>query len=229
MSFVRRTPLVNGEFYHIFNRGVARAPTFISRAEHKQAMLTLSYYRYTKPPVSLARFKEFSQEERQKLLTSLQKTEKLVEIVAFVLMPNHFHFLLKQNQDNGISKFASQFTNSYTRYFNTLNERVGSLFQGVFKSVHVETDEQLVHLSRYIHLNPVASNVVREDDLFSYPWSSLPNYVGVDVLTQISTGPVLSHFKNPQEYKRFVLDQIGYGKKLKRIEHLMLDDQDKSR
>lgn len=224
MSFVRRTPLVNGEFYHIFNRGVARAPTFISRAEYKQAMLTLSYYRYAKPPVSLARFKEFSQEERQQLLVSLQKTEKLVEIVAFVLMPNHFHFLLKQSQDNGISKFASQFTNSYTRYFNTLNERVGSLFQGVFKSVHVETDEQLIHLSRYIHINPVVSNVVREDDFLLYPWSSLPDYMVDHVSTQISTGFVLAHFKNPQEYKRFVFDQIAYGRELEKIKHLILDD-----
>lgn len=223
MSFVRRTPLVNGEFYHVFNRGVARAPTFISRAEYKQAMLTLSYYRYAEPPVSLARFKEISQEERQQLLASLQKADKLVEIVAFVLMPNHFHFLLKQNQDKGISKFASQFTNSYTRYFNTLNERVGPLFQGVFKSVHVETDEQLVHLSRYIHINPVVSNVIKEDDLLSYPWSSFSDYVG-NVSPQISTVPVLVHFKNPQEYKKFVFDQIDYGKELEKIKHLSLDD-----
>lgn len=224
MSFVRRTPLVNGEFYHIFNRGVARAPVFISRAEHKQAMLTLSYYLYAKPPVSLARFKELSQEERQRLLVSLEKDEKLIEIVAFVLMPNHFHFLLKQNQDNGISKFASQFTNSYTRYFNTLNQRVGPLFQGVFKSVHVETDVQLIHLSRYIHLNPVVSNVVREDDLLSYPWSSFSDYVGDGVSAQISTESILSHFKNPQGYKKFVFDQISYGKELEKIKHLIIDD-----
>lgn len=224
MSFVRRTALANGEFYHIFNRGVARAPTFISRTEHKQAMLTLSYYRYAKPPVSLARFKEFSQEERQQLLVSLQEAEKLVEIMAFVLMPNHFHFLLKQNQDNGISKFASQFTNSYTRYFNTLNERVGPLFQGVFKSVHIETDEQLVHVSRYIHLNPVVSNVIKEEDLLAYPWSSLSDYLGSGVSTQIFTDPVLAHFKNPQEYRRFIFDQIGYGKELERIKHLVVDD-----
>lgn len=224
MSFVRRIPLVNDEFYHVFNRGVARSPTFISRTEYKQAMLALTYYQYTKPPVSLARFKEFSQEERQRLLASLQKGEKLIEIVAFVLMPNHFHFLLKQNQDNGISRFISQFTNSYTRYFNTLNERVGPLFQGVFKSVHVETDQQLIHLSRYIHINPVASNVVREDDFLSYSWSSFSDYVKDRVSAQISTGPVLAHFENPQEYKRFVLDQIGYGKELGKIKHLILDD-----
>lgn len=225
MSFIRRTPLANGEFYHIFNRGIARAPTFISRAEYKQAMLTLSYYRYAKPPVSLARFKEFSQEERQQLLDSLQKTEKLVETIAFVLMPNHFHFLLKQNQESGISKFVSQFTNSYTRYFNTVNERIGPLFQGVFKSVHVETDEQLLHLSRYIHLNPVVSNVIRKDDLLSYPWSSFSDYViGDSGSKQIFTGLVLAHFKNPQEYRKFVFDQIGYGKELEKIKHLIQGD-----
>lgn len=223
MSFVRRTPLVNDEFYHIFNRGVARAPTFISRAEYKQAILTLSYYRHVHPPVSLARFKELSQEERQKLLDSLQKAEKLVEIVAFVLMPNHFHFLLKQNQDNGISKFASQFTNSYTRYFNTLNERVGPLFQGVFKSVHVETDEQLIHLSRYIHINPVVANVIRENDLFSYAWSSFPDYLNGESLL-VSMGAVLGQFKNPQTYKEFVLNYINYAKELEKIKHLALED-----
>lgn len=228
MSFVRRTPLVNGEFYHVFNRGVARAPTFISRAEYKQAMLTLSYYRYAEPPVSLARFKELSQEERQQFLASLQKTEKLVEIVAFVLMPNHFHFLLKQNQHNGISKFISQFTNSYTRYFNTVNERVGPLFQGVFKSKHIETDEQLIHLSRYIHINPVTSNIVRNEDVFSYLWSSLPDYLnGKSSLVWME--PVLAHFKNPQAYKEFVLDHIGYGKELEKIKHLTLDDGNNSR
>lgn len=223
MSFVRRTPLVNGEFYHVFNRGVARAPTFLSRAEHKQAMLTLSYYRYAKPPVSLARFKELSQKERQEFLASLQKTEKLVEIVAFVLMPNHFHFLLKQNQDNGISKFASQFTNSYTRYFNTLNERVGPLFQGIFKSVHIETNEQLIHLSRYIHINPVVANVIRENDLFSYTWSSFPDYLNGESLL-VSMGAVLEQFKNPQAYKEFVLNYIDYAKELEKIKHLVLED-----
>ena len=84
-------------------------------------------------------------------------------------MPNHFHLLLKQTIDNGISHFLSKFTNSYTKYFNTKYNRVGPVFQGVFKSVHIESDEQLMHLSRYIHLNPVVSAVVEKQNLLSYP------------------------------------------------------------
>src|SRR3989344_7368319 len=151
----RRTPLVKGEYYHIFNRGVARQPTFLNRNDYKRALLTLSYYRFSSPPVRLSRFKEFSQEERNRIALNMQKKKKFAEIISFVFMPNHFHLLLKQTVNNGISHFLSKFTNSYTKYFNTKYNRVGPVFQGVFKSVHIESDEQLMHLSRYIHLNPV--------------------------------------------------------------------------
>lgn len=146
----RSTPLVVGEYYHIFNRGVARQPTFLNRNDYKRALLTLSYYRFTSPPVRLSRFKEFSQKEREKVTANMQKGERFVEIISFVFMPNHFHLLLKQTVNNGIPHFLSKFTNSYTKYFNTKYNRVGPVFQGVFKSVYIESDEQLIHLSRYI-------------------------------------------------------------------------------
>ena len=93
-------------------------------------------------------------------------------------MGNHFHFLIKQASDNGISKFMANFTNSYTKYFNTKHQRVGPLFQGVFKAVHVDSDEQLIHLSRYIHLNPVMGFVIKAEELKDYKWFSYPNYIG---------------------------------------------------
>jgi len=222
MSSVRRTPLVNEDFYHVFNRGIARAPTFMSIANYKQAMLALSYYRFLNPPMSLSRFKKLAVEERRKLLDDLQETKKFIEIVSFVLMPNHFHFLIKQIRDNGISKFISQFTNSYTRYFNTVFDRVGPLFQGVFKSVHIETNEQLLHVSRYIHLNPVASNVIRVKDLFFYPWSSFPDYLD-SKSSLVWMEPVLGQFKTHQAYKKFVLDQVDYAKELEKIKHLIIE------
>ena len=105
----RRFPIATGEFYHVFNRGVARQPTFLSRKDYEQAMLTLSYYRFKQPPIKLSRFKELSVDERNKILSYLEKSnEVLVKIVSFVLMPNHFHFLLRQETDGGISKFLSQ-------------------------------------------------------------------------------------------------------------------------
>lgn len=93
-------------------------------------------------------------------------------------MPNHFHLLLKQTKENGISKLVANFQNSYTRYFNLKNERVGPLFQGVFKALRVKTDEQLIHVSRYIHLNPYSSSVIKSfEELKRYPWSSVEEYL----------------------------------------------------
>lgn len=185
-------------------------------------MLGLTYYRFSNLTMPLSKFKDLSFELKQKFFDSVGDSAKLIEIIAYCLMPNHFHFLLKQLRDDGISRFISQFTNSYTRYFNISNERVGPLFQGVFKSVHVETDEQLIHLSRYIHLNPVVSNVILESDIFYYQWSSLPDYLkGGSSL--VHADPVLTHFKSPESYKQFVLDYVSYTRELEKIKHLMLD------
>lgn len=186
-------------------------------------LLTLSYYRFTKPPMKLSRFKELSKEEQESYLIELEdKNEKLVTLVAFALIPNHFHLLLRQEKDNRISIFVSKATNSYTKYFNTKKERVGALFQGVFKAIHVETDEQLLHLSRYIHLNPLVSFVVREKDFLSYSWSSLSGYLKGE-LTLVDSKPVIAHFSSPLKYQEFVLDQADYAKHLEEIKHLTLE------
>lgn len=219
----RYFPIVSGQFYHVFNRGVARQPTFLNKRDYEQALLALSYYRYRNLPVRLSRFKELSLYDQQDILRTLEnKDELLVKIISFVLMPNHFHFLLQQVQENGIARFIGQFSNSYTKYLNIKNDRVGSVFQGVYKAVLVETDEQLIHVSRYIHLNPVASFVVKEEDLFYYPWSSLPDYLkGRSNL--VWAKPVLGHFHSIEEYKKFVLDQADYARKLDEIKHMALD------
>lgn len=219
----KRVPLVTGEFYHVYNRGVAHQPTFLTKRNYDQALLTLSYYRFRKPPARLSRFKELPRGRRQELLVELGRSEDAhVKIISFVLMPNHFHFLLKQTQDRGISTFLSKFTNSYTKYFNTKQGRVGPVFQGVFKAARIETEEQLIHLSRYIHLNPLVSFVVKETEFLSYPRSSLPDFIrGESSLVWVNS--VLEHFSSPKDYKKFVLDQIDYGRKLEQIKHLMLE------
>lgn len=136
-------------------------------------------------------------------------------------MTNHFHFLVSQVKDEGITKFMAKFTNSYTKYFNTKHQRIGPLFQGIFKAVHVESDEQLIHLSRYIHLNPVTAFIVKPEELESYQWSSYPDY-----LKNLKSGgekAVMDFFKSPKDYKKFVLDQADYQKKLKAIDFLAID------
>ena len=220
-------PLVNGEYYHIYNRGVARQPIFERKRDYDRFLLTLSYYRFAHPPQRLSLFLELSETARVEAFKRLeQSTDLLVDILCFVLMPNHFHLLVKQRSDDGISTYIRRSNNSYSRYFTTKYTRPGALFQGVFKAVHIETDEQLIHLSRYIHLNPFNSFVVKEEDFWDYPWSSLSSYLG-NAQSFVDPTPVLTHFHFPDVYKQFLMDHADYAKKLEEIKHLTLEKERK--
>ncbi|MBI3485721.1 transposase [Candidatus Daviesbacteria bacterium] len=211
----RNTPLVNQEFYHIFNRGVNKQEIFLQPRDYKRFQQTFYYYQFSGPKPKFSLF------TKSKLFTpKLDPSKKLVEVTCYCLMPNHFHFLVKQLQENGISTFLSQLSNSFTKYFNTKYKRTGPLLQGSFKSVRVETDEQLIHLSRYIHLNPIVSLVAKK--LEFYPWSSYPEYLqGKGILSSIS---VLDFFPSSQNYEDFVKDQVEYGKSLDTMKHKLIDN-----
>lgn len=219
----RSTPLVNDQIYHVFNRGIDHRPTFTDKKEFERAMITLSYYQFSNP-MKLSKLLQLPSENREKVLSELEsKNDQLIEIVCFCLMPNHFHFLIKQLKENGIAKFLSNFQNSYTRYFNTRNKRTGPLFLDQFKAVLVETDEQLVHVSRYIHLNPLTSFVVKNfEDLKDYPWSSFGEYLFKNYNMVCSKESVLNFFRK-NDYEAFAQDQVKYQQELHRIKHLILE------
>ncbi len=108
----------------------------------------MKYYQNRETPIRYSKFMILSSGERQRILADLSKRKDfLVEVIAYCLMPNHFHFILKQLVENGISNFMAHFTDSYTRYFNVKNERNGPLFQGRFKAIRVGTDSHLLHLT----------------------------------------------------------------------------------
>lgn len=219
----RQTPLVNEEFYHIYNRGIALQPIFFHKKDYERFLLCLSYYRFGGLHLRLSRLLQIPKADREQLLTEIDaKNLKIVELVAFCLLPNHFHILLRQVSEGGISKFAKELTNSFTRYFNTKYERIGPIFQGAFKAVHVSSDEQLLHLSRYIHLNPLVSFVVRDEDFIDYPWSSLSHFIK-NSSGMVNVKPVLDQFATPEKYLEFVCDQANYGKELEKIKHLTLE------
>lgn len=219
----RRLPFVTNYYYHIFNRGLAKRPIFMDKRDYEKFIFTLFYYRFTKLPMKLSHFLQISNSARQNIISKLTTTgTKNIDILCFVLMPNHFHLLLKQVVDNGISNYLRLISNSWTHYFNLKYNRQGALFQGIFKAVMIEDDKQLIHLSRYIHINPVVSNIIKEKDFLKYQWSSFNDYLKrtshfVDVET------IFSHFSKPISYKNFVLNQIDYGKKLEGIKHLLLE------
>lgn len=137
-------------------------------------------------------------------------------------MPNHFHFLLKQVKNGGITEFISKISNSYTKYFNTKYKRIGPLLQGEFKAVTIETDEQLLHVSRYIHLNPFVAELV--EDLSLFPYSSYQNFIRPESMGCCVTKPILDFFKNPEEYEKFIKDHSSYAKELARVKHLLIDE-----
>lgn len=222
----RLSPLVTGEYYHVFNRGVNKQPIFLDRRDYHRALELIKFYSFVNTGFKYSHFTKLSVERRATILEELRKgNKKLVEFTCFVLMPNHFHFLIKQLEDGGISKFLSKFQNSYTRYFNTKNERIGPLLQGYFKSIRVEDNSQLLHLSRYIHLNPFTSFVIKDlVALKQYSWSSYPQYLNHGPNQICNMEIILSQFQSPLQYKEFVSDRASYQRELNKIKHLIFED-----
>src|SRR5438045_544600 len=119
----RKVPLITDEIYHVFNRGIDRRITFSAKKEFERAVETIKFYRFLSPPVRLSNFLRVQEEMKETLLRTLHSKNKLVDILCYCFMPNHFHFLLRQRVEKGISIFLSNFQNSYTRYFNTRHKR----------------------------------------------------------------------------------------------------------
>ena len=116
------------------------------------------------------------------------------------------------------------FQNSYNKYFNTKHDRTGSLTQAMFKAVRIETDEQLLHVNRYIHLNPYTGHVVHTiKDLETYPWSSFPLYLSDEKNSFVDTSFILQMFPSIEEFKKFTYDQADYQRQLHQIKHLVLE------
>lgn len=220
----RRIVLATDEIYHIFTRGVAKQPIFTNSYDYIRIIDLLKYYRFTNPPLRFSHFYRLHHNQKKDLLENvIKKTPIFVEILAFCFMPNHFHLLIKQSEDNGISKFMSNFLNSYVRYYNTKHKRVGPLFQSNFKTVRIENNEQLIHINRYIHLNPTTSYLIKTEELEKYPWSSLPYYLGHKETDFIKSDLILKQFKDRPSYREFIYNQIDYQKKLGEIKHLALE------
>lgn len=220
----RKIPLVSGQTYHIFNRGINRQTTFVSKREYKRFQEAIKFYQVLNPPVSLSKFLKLEDTKQNDIINLMKQKKKSCEIISYCLMPNHYHFLLKQLEDGGIAKFIGNLQNSYTKYFNIKNNKDGSLFLDQFKAVRVETDDQLLHLSRYIHLNPYTGYIVKSlEELERYPWSSFPTYLGKGNHF-VDTSLVLSFFNSNKKYSQFVFNQADYQRILKEIEHLTIEN-----
>ncbi len=224
MASNRNLVFINDGIYHIYNRGVERRKIFTNKREYTRFIELIDYYRHHKPPIRFSKFLTINVNERNQYHQKLSTLAISVDVLAFCLMPNHFHLLLRQTIDKGISKFLSYISNGYAKYFNIKYHRVGPLFQSAFKAIFIETDEELMHVSRYIHLNSIASSLVKTDSLFTYPWSSLIDYMKTEEHGFIEKSTVLDLFLSPKTYKQFILDQVGYAKTLERMKHVLFEE-----
>lgn len=203
-----------GECYHIFNRGVEKRKIFLTDRDRNRFLLTLNYY------LDAAVTRPLSAEESEECRALADLKQPLVEILAYCLMPNHFHLLLRQVADGGLRRYISQVQNSYTRYFNRRYERIGPLLQGRYHGVHVRSDEQLLHLSRYIHLNPYVSQLSKT---LEYHWSSLKVYTQQQNKPPLCTPGLINNLMGEQSYKAFVDDFKEYALALETIKPITLD------
>ena len=170
--------------YHIYNRGVAKNPIFLKEEDYA---VFLSYLKeYLSPPVPLTieelRLMDYTYERKNYYLE--------IQLIAYCLMPNHFHLLLRQRNSRSIESFMRSLLVRYSGYFNKHYDRVGHLFQGVYRGILVDREEYFLWLSRYIHRNPLEI-LVKGRTLSDYPYSSYPAYLGTKKISWIDTKDTL--------------------------------------
>lgn len=140
---IRTISFVEGEYYHIYNRGNSKGIIFQDE-EDKKHFIHLLVSLNTEARLKISRTKE-----------PICREENIISIGAYCLMPNHFHILLKQEKENGITRFMQKISTAYVMYYNKKYKRTGSLFEGKFKSKYAGEDTYLKYLFSYIHLNPL--------------------------------------------------------------------------
>lgn len=194
-----------GEIYHIYNRGVEKRTIFTDDRDRLRFLKSLRVFNTTAPATNL---------HRSVFEVELQTRGKpLVEILTFCLMPNHYHCMLRQVAEDGITEFMRKLGTGYTNYFNLRNTRVGPLFQGVFKAVLLEKESHLTHLPHYIHLNPLDLSMPEWRDgrvrnvakalsfLKQYRWSSLSDYLDAPQFPKIIEKSFLAEYVgDPQAF-----------------------------
>lgn len=201
-----------GSLYHIYNRGVEKRKIFMDDSFYRKFLNNLWDFNDARPSPDNRIHRDRNSVDRQ----------KLVEIYGYVLMPNHYHLVIRQLVDGGIERYMRKVGIGYAMYFNTRENRVGPLFQGRFRVRTIEDDTQLLQLFRYIYLNPLKvyqpnyqeidlSNVKEARDyIYNYPWSSCRNFIDqrhdplIDDFTEFVT-------LDPKGRRDFVLSGVSPG------------------
>ncbi len=186
----RRINFYQDGYYHVYNRGNRKKDIFIDNGDYFYFLKVLKEYR----------------------------VKHHIRVVAYCLMPNHFHFLLQQKSDTSVSEFMRYLCRDYAQFFNYKYKVEGRLFQGPFKAREVGTEEYLLLLTRYIHLNPIDIGV-EVNNLDHYVWSSYPEYIKT---RRGSLPEFFDVIRNVENYRQYVLEGVEFRNKDK-LEKLAID------
>ncbi|OGI95595.1 hypothetical protein A2917_03535 [Candidatus Nomurabacteria bacterium RIFCSPLOWO2_01_FULL_42_17] len=212
----RKVPFVEGEYYHVYNRGVDKRVIFQDVVDYKRLILLLKILNTTQNIIVRDLFKNKTYEE----IISEKIADPIVAIGAYCLMPNHFHILITPLVEKGVEKYMQKIQTAYTMYFNNKNERSGALLQGTFKSQHLDTDEYLKYIYSYIHLNPAK---LKDKDwkekgprdfqslkefVLSYKYSSIGEYLKDDfvIINNTPFPTYMEDYKSKEEYFKMMVD-----------------------
>jgi len=219
---MRKLSFANSEIYHVYNRGVDKRNLFKDQTDIQRFMQGMVEFNVLEPIGSIY---EQSLKKKRKAVSDKPESPKLVDFVCYCINPNHYHFLLMQCEDDGISKFMKRLGGGYSWYFNNRYKRNGALFQGPFKAIHVNSNEYLLHLSAYVNLNDRVHHLQFGDRVAKLGRSSWGEYtaapsVGGNVAGLCSTDVILGQFKNRKAYATFAraaLKDILRGKKDRKL------------
>ena len=199
---MRKVPFVESEYYHIYNRGVDKRSIFEDRHDLDRFFQSIKEFNSVEPIGSI--FENSFNKEKV--------SDKLVEIVCYCLNPNHFHFILKPMVENGLSEFMRRL-GGYTWYFNNRHKRNGALFQGAFKSSHINSNEYFLHVSAYVNLNNRFKG-----STYLLSKSSWDEYLGKEYDCICNPDIILGQFKNTKAYEKFALSSLKDILKRKELE-----------
>ncbi|HEY9582992.1 MAG TPA: transposase [Candidatus Paceibacterota bacterium] len=196
---MNRPPFANGEFYHVYNRGVDKREIFTDNFDSIRFLQSMIIFNDQNPIGSIY--------EQNFDTYALKKSgKKLVEIICYCLNPNHFHFLLEQKTNGGISEFMKRLSGGYTWSFNNKYKRGGALFQGRFKSNHVDSSDYLLHLSAYVNLNDQVHQLGGSTaKLVRSSWDEYLNK-GKDAICKKKI--IMDQFDSVKDYEKFALDSL---------------------
>jgi putative transposase len=210
---------VDHAYYHIYNRGVEKRDIFLDKQDYTAFLGCLKLYLTPPTPIdrrfthtlqgsSLSDTKTIYAPSRQP-----NNHEHTIDLIAYCLMPNHFHLMLRSIEKDSMTKFMRSLATRYSLYFNKKYDRVGRLFQGIYKAVMIEQENQFLWTTKYIHRNPLSLTLYEDDPckLVDYPYSSYKNYLGTIHQDWIHPENILSYFSNTNSknsYKNFIEEPI---------------------